>query len=148
MIRRSKPLARSTKPIPRKRAKPRRGPMRDPEYLAFLRSEGKCEPCCILKFDRIPFRESRIEAAHGPVNGRGSKGPDNEAIPMCSMHHREQHQEGWKRFEARLSLFGFDRKREAATWYAAYLIWKEGSGSVWGEPHLDALPRKYGGDPC
>lgn len=119
MIRRSKPLARSTKPIPRRRTKPRRGPMRDREYLAFLRGECKCAVglrCTCFA------RVGGCEAAHGPVNGMRSKGPDNEAIPLCPSHHREQHGIGLAAFEVK---YGFDWKMEAAAHYKTYLIWKE-----------------------
>jgi len=45
MIQRRKPIARSplkrsTKPIPRRRAKPRRGPLRDPGYLQSSENMG------------------------------------------------------------------------------------------------------------
>lgn len=62
------------------------------------------------------------DPAHGPVNGMRSKGPDNEAIPLCRVHHKEQTRIGWQAFEAR---YGFIRAHEAAAWYQAYLIWKE-----------------------
>jgi hypothetical protein len=65
-------------PIPRKRpGGPRRGPLRSPKYLAFLRSHGWCVIC----------GASGCDPAHGPVNGLSSKGPDNEAVPMCRKHH-------------------------------------------------------------
>lgn len=119
MIRRRTPLKRSTKPIPRKRAKPRRGPLRDPGYLAFLREEGAC--AVALGFTGR-WTHGPCEAAHRPVNGMRSKGPDNEAIPLCSEHHREQHQLGWRAFEDKHRI---NRAGIAAVWYAAYQIWKE-----------------------
>ena len=66
-----------------------------------------------------------IDPAHGPVNGRSSKGPDNEAIPLCSHHHEEQHRVGWPAFEAK---YGFSREKEAAAHYAAYLLVREADG--------------------
>ena len=130
------PLKRSMKPIPRKRAKPRRGPLRDPGYLAFLREEGKCQ-CCLVFIreagycgltpgSEVALRPAMIaglcDPAHGPVNGRGSKGPDNGALPLCRVHHKEQHLIGWPAFEAK---YGFNREGEAAAWYKAYQVWKE-----------------------
>jgi hypothetical protein len=52
----------------------------------------------------------------------GSKGPDNECVPLCRMHHNEQHQIGWPAFEQR---HGLHREREAAAHYRSYQIWKE-----------------------
>lgn len=119
MIKRRTPVKRSTRPIPRKRAKPRRGPLRDPGYLAFLREEGYC--AVALGFTGR-WTHGRCEAAHGPVNGMRSKGPDNGAIPLCSEHHREQHQLGWPAFEAKHHM---NRAETAKMWYTAYQIWKE-----------------------
>lgn len=122
MIRRT-PLKRSTKPIarrrsiPRKRATPRRGPFRDPGYLVFLRNECKS----------LITAEYGCDPAHGPVNGRGSKGPDNEAVPLSRTLHDEQTRIGWPAFEAK---YGIDRAREAAAHYTLYLIWKETTGVV------------------
>lgn len=113
-----------------RRATPRRGPFRDEHYLAFLREEGKCI-CCMMRA-RAPkssaelIRPGNCDPAHGPVNGRGSKGPDNEAMPLCRRHHDEQTSIGWPAFEAK---YGIDRAREAASWYAAYLIWVDHTGA-------------------
>ena len=60
-----------------------------------------------------------IDPAHGPVNGRGSKGPDNEAIPLCRHHHDEQHRVGWPAFEAK---YGFSRAEQAKVFWTGYLI--------------------------
>jgi len=119
MIRRRAPLKRSRKPIPRKRAKPRRGPLRDPGYLKFLRAACRC----VAEDD--DNHSPSIEAAHGPVNGLGSKGPDNEALPLCRFHHLIQHAMGWAAFEA--EYFGRSRQFEAAAQYEAYQIWRERS---------------------
>lgn len=117
MIRRSQPLKRSTKPIPRKRKKARRGPMRDPGYLRFLRAQ-----LCQISYQWIENRYCEtprpVQAAHGPVNGMGSKGPDSEAIALCPAHHTEQHRIGWRAFERK---YYFSRAEKARLWYAAYL---------------------------
>lgn len=136
MIRRSL-LPRSTKPIARnvrpkaRRSKPRRGPMRNPDYLAFLR-ERRCVVCLIeqngygiTKGDEAwcgRFGCGRVEAAHGPVNGMRSKGPDDGALPLGARHHREQHAIGWPAFEAK---YGFSREKEAVAHRALYLIDRE-----------------------
>ena len=133
MIRRSSPK-RSTKPIARnvrpkaKRVKPRRvSVVRDRGYLDFLK-ERVCI-ACRSEINRSPtgtwpMRKlfCEIDPAHGPVNGSGSKGPDNEAVPICRRHHREQHAIGWPAFEKR---YGFSREAEAKVFWAAYQIWKE-----------------------
>lgn len=114
MIRRT-PLQRSRKPIPRKKAKARRvSVFRDPAYLKFLRDECACVVCHDTRL--------RCDAAHGPVNGMGSKGPDNEAVPLCRRHHQEQHQIGWLPF---LHLYQVNWIWEAAAHYERYLTCKE-----------------------
>jgi hypothetical protein len=44
--------------------------------------------------------EGKTEAAHVTLMGRASKGmkPPMSAVPLCSRHHREQHQYGHERF--------------------------------------------------
>jgi hypothetical protein len=120
MIRQRQPIKRSPLPArtsgpPRKRAKPRRvSVLRDRGYLNWLRYEARCVVC-----KNWCFCCDSCEPAHGPVNGRGSKGPDNEAIPLCRYHHEEQHRLGWPAFE---SKYGFSREKEAAAHYAAFLL--------------------------
>jgi len=119
MTRRRMPLKPSRKPIPRKRAKPRRGPLRDPGYLAFLREECAC---AVASGCTGRFSAGHCDAAHGRANGRGSKGPDKEALPLCREHHREQHSIGLRAFQ---ETYGFEWLREAAAHYTAYQISRE-----------------------
>jgi hypothetical protein len=109
-------LKRSQKPIPKKRSKPRRGPMRDAGYLRWLH-EKNC-----AAFVPIICQLFRRESSHGPVNGMSQKGPDSGAILLCGHHHREQHRIGWPAFEAK---YGFSRAEKAAGLYAEYLKWRE-----------------------
>ncbi len=120
MIQRRKSIKRSTKRIPARRpGKPRRGPAgippdqwRNEKYLQFLRDHGVCVVC--------HWKYAKCDPAHGPVNGRGSKGPDAGAIPLCRMHHDEQHEPGgWPAFQAK---YGFDREKQAAVWWAAFKL--------------------------
>ena len=67
------------KPIPKKRLRPRRGPVRDAKYLAWIRTQ----PCAT---EVVHF--GRIEAAHVGPRGLSQKCSDREAIPLCSWHHR------------------------------------------------------------
>ena len=64
-------------------------PVRDPAYLAFIRSL----PCAVC-----PRTPPRVEAAHVGRRGLGQKCSDREAIPLCSLHHQEQHRIGLKQF--------------------------------------------------
>jgi hypothetical protein len=64
----------------------------------------------------------RCDPMHGPPNGRSQKGPDAGCIPGCRSHHEEQTRIGWPAFEEK---YGFIREKEAATWWTAFLIWKE-----------------------
>lgn len=76
----------SRSPIKRRRpGKPRRGRVRDPKYLAWLREQW----CAICEFR--PGSEAgtgHIEAAHVGERGLGQKSDDRAAIPLCVRHHR------------------------------------------------------------
>ena len=46
--------------------------------------------------------DGKIEPAHVDYaggKGMGTKVADSFTVPLCSRHHREQHQEGWSTFE-------------------------------------------------
>jgi len=90
-LRRSAPLRRGLPPqrrvpVRKKRSRPRRGPDRCPEYLAWIRTLA-CVVC-----SRMSCGAAVIEAAHthalGP-RGMGQKTSDFSAIPLCAAHHRE-----------------------------------------------------------
>ena len=103
-LRRTVPLQRGvpptrTVPVLRKRTKPRRGPERSPEYLAWIRTLG-CAVC-----SRVNSGGTAIEAAHTnalSARGIGQKTTDFSAIPLCTDHHREArdsyHRLGEQRF--------------------------------------------------
>ncbi len=93
-------LKRSTKPIPKRRAKPRRGPLRSPTYRAWLR----LKVCVIVGCGFVS------EPAHTVNNGMRSKGPDSSCVPLCRNHHRE-YDAGRKAFEAK---YGIDMKTAAS----------------------------------
>jgi len=58
----------------------RSGRRRDPSYLAKVRTL----PCCLAKLGTC---EGRIEADHAGPRPLGRKCHDDEAIPMCQLHH-------------------------------------------------------------
>ena len=97
-LRRGKPPKRRT-PVRKKRLQPRRGPDRNAEYLAWIRTLG-CVIC-----SQVCDGSTVIEAAHtnalGP-RGMSQKTSDFSAIPLCSCHHRESpgsyHRLGEQRF--------------------------------------------------
>lgn len=111
MIQRKKPIARSTKPIPRRRARPRRGPMRCPEYRAWLR-ERRCAAAIITERDCA----GPIDAAHTENNGLSSKGPDSSCAPLCRSHHKK-YDSGRKAFELKYKV---DMQKLAAAHWLAY----------------------------
>ena len=90
-LRRSAPLQRGLPPkrtaqVRKKRARPRRGPERCPEYLAWIRTLG-CVVC-----GRVTGGATIIEAAHTNAlgnRGLGQKTSDFSAVPLCAGHHRE-----------------------------------------------------------
>jgi hypothetical protein len=69
-------------------------PTRSPAHLAFIRSL----PCIVC------FRERNIEAAHVGRRGMGQKCSDLETLPLCSLHHREQHRIGLRQFQRSYEL--------------------------------------------
>jgi hypothetical protein len=110
--------------VPAKRPRAKRpGPprrvsvLRNREYLDWLK-ERKCVAC--LRAGTL-CENPVMDPAHGPSAGARVKGPDNEAIPLCRYHHREQHNIGWPDFEAR---YRFSREKEAAAHYAVWLLVK------------------------
>lgn len=54
-------------------------PVRDPKYLAWIRSLPCTVPGC---------RASYIEAAHTGPHGMAQKSSDYSTIPLCGRHHR------------------------------------------------------------
>lgn len=73
-----------SKPLPRKREAPRRGPERDPGYVDWIRSRA-----CVLS---IGWEcEGPIHAHHAGVRGLGQKAVDSTCIPLCARHHLQ----GW-----------------------------------------------------
>ena len=99
--------------IPRKPPqKERRGPARDAEYRAFIRSF----PCAACGSNR------NIEAAHtGSDGGMSMKSSDYSCIPLCPDCHRggpfAYHRVGRAAFAAR---FGLDLAGECAALVAAW----------------------------
>jgi len=87
-------------PVRQRRSRPRRGPERSPEYLAWIRTL-ECVVCA-----RVGGGAAVIEAAHtnalGP-RGMSQKASDFSAVPLCSGHHRinpdSYHRLGEERFE-------------------------------------------------
>ncbi len=87
------PLPDRTAPPKRKRSKPRRGPLRDEMYKAFVRG-FHCAVCIIEAVGRMVLQRDHArfykpsEAAHAGERGLGQKCSDRETIPPCAAHHR------------------------------------------------------------
>jgi hypothetical protein len=99
-------------PIPRKRVKPRRGPLRDPRYREHLRSQ-RCASC-----GKYGTRWNPVDPAHTENNGMSSKGDDSGCAPLCRTCHTE-YDSGRVEFERRT---GLDMKRIARTYWDAYVL--------------------------
>ena len=83
--------------------------IRCPAHLAWVR--GFSCPVCD---ERQVFQLARTQAAHvrsGTDGGLSVKPGDNWAIPLCAIHHAEQHMDGENAFAAR---YGIDMKALAA----------------------------------
>lgn len=80
---------------PRKQNAPRPAEKSAPGFLQWLRGRE----CAAVHFGAC---EGKIEAAHtygAGDKGIGTKNSDQFAIPLCSRHHRIQHDRGWRTFE-------------------------------------------------
>lgn len=102
----------------KKRTKPRRGAVKDPAYLEWLRTL----PCCVcaewhgnatnaIAGLHQPIQHSPTEAAHVGARGLGQRCDDREALPICTGHHRTgplAHHILGKKF---WSYHGLDRER-------------------------------------
>lgn len=93
-------------PVPKPRRRIERG------FRAWLRTQRCCVPGC---------RSSvaiRVHAAH--VRSRGAGGADpNNLVPLCALHHAEQHTIGTKAFEARARI---NLTRDAKKYWRAWRI--------------------------
>ncbi len=82
------------------------------EFRAWLRTQRCCLSIC---------RSSgaiRTHAAH--VRSRGAGGADrNNLVPLCAVHHAQQHAIGTKAFVARLHV---DLAREAKKYWRAWRV--------------------------
>lgn len=76
------------KPIPKVRHKPRKGPMRDPEYRKWLR-ERLCAVACEWTRAKDKCIAPPNDPSHTENNGMRSKGPDSSCVPLCRKHHEE-----------------------------------------------------------
>lgn len=131
-------------PLRKKRATPRRGRLRDPQYLAWIR-EQPCYLCCYLTFKAhaltealagiggilaselfpksiMPARqESPTEAAHIGTRGLGQKCSDRETLPLCGVEHHRigaySHHKLGKRFA---EFHGIDIGAAVAQYNEAY----------------------------
>lgn len=114
MIARHTPLKRSQKPIAKRRAKPRRGPMRCPEYRRWLTGQ-RCIACIV---EGIAYTRDS-DPAHTINNGMRSKGPDSSCVPLCRLHH-EEYDAGREVFEKKYRL---TMRLIAPIWYALFQTW-------------------------
>lgn len=99
-------------PVRKRRAKPRRGPLRDKGYRDWL----KFERCAIANADCYPGGYAQSDPAHTENNGMWSKGPDSSCAPLCRLHHQE-YDAGRADFELRYNV---DMKATAAKYWARY----------------------------
>lgn len=94
-------IARSAKPIPKRRSKPRRGDIVNPNYLKFIHTQ----PCLLLeKHPDIHQCNGPLQAHH--VNVAASGLDDTRTVPLCFGAH--QH-DGSSVSVHRLGRLGFER---------------------------------------
>lgn len=116
MIMRRSYLRRQTKPIPKRRAKPRRGPLRAPGYRAWLRTE-----LCVIANNEFHVcwpGQRQCDPAHTENNGMRSKGTDSSCAPLCRLAHQE-YDAGRVAFEEK---YGIDMKLSAAAHWILFRL--------------------------
>lgn len=104
---------------PRHRNSPRPAEKRALGFLQWVRGRA-----CLVCNDSCT---TRIEAAHVDYaggKGVGTKVADRFAVPLCSHHHRVQHDMGWKRFETQ--FFG----EQGMALKSADVFWRQWPGRV------------------
>lgn len=106
---------------PRKRNAPRPAWKVATSYLQWLRGR----PCAVASKECM----GKIEAAHTPdpdSKGMGTKAADYGAVPLCTWHHRQQHDIGWPAFAKLHSIKSIDEWR-SAFWKAwpGWFAWKQ-----------------------
>lgn len=108
-------------PVCKKRRKARRGPMREPKYRHWLKTEW----CVIIRRRDVSMVDAcnnvgclpyLSDPAHTENNGTSSKGPDSSCVPLCRKHHRE-YDAGREAFEKK---YGVHMPKIAAEHYARY----------------------------
>lgn len=135
-------------PLKRKRSKPRRGVLKDPAYLAWIR-EQPCFLCCYLAWRAQQFinafkpmidgacvtvhlatqanQQSPTEAAHVGARGLGQKCSDRETLPLCGIEHHRigpySHHKLGKRFA---EFHNIDIPVLIAQYQESYERWRNG----------------------
>lgn len=74
-------------------------PDRDRSYLDFVRGQS-----CAAWGEDAPNCNGVTEAAHLEVPHKGQKASDYVSIPLCTAHHRLQHQMGVARFQITIGV--------------------------------------------
>lgn len=105
---------RRTARLKAKRATPRRAKNRCPELLDFVRAHF----CCVCtrngrEYARVP---PPSEAAH--VHARRNGGDVANVVPLCRVHHEEQHRIGVRSFTAK---YGLNLEALARDYWARWL---------------------------
>ena len=103
-------------PIRKRRAKPRRGPLRAAQYRKWL-TFHRCVVAIYLTTPATCWPMLGLsDPAHTQNNGMRSKGPDSSCVPLCRGHHRE-YDAGRKAFEKK---YGIDMKAESQRYWNMY----------------------------
>lgn len=84
-----------------------------PGYLQWLRGRP-----CLIEGPECGGKIHACHVDHGGDKGMGTKVADHFAVPMCTAHHAEQHNKGWRTFEKR---YGFDGLVYAEQYFGAWL---------------------------
>lgn len=97
-------------------------PIRSKQHLAFIRQLN----CVVCGRDRF------VEAAHVGRRGMGQKCSDLETIPLCRIHHQEQHRIGLKAF-ARIYELDIPALLHLLTRKPVIRVWERRYIAYWGD---------------
>lgn len=98
---------------------PKEGLIRDDEFREWIRQRpcllADREPCTCGKYVHVGSRRMVTEACH--VRTKRLAGDKANIVPLCSSHHKEQHQRGIKTFQRD---YGLDLKAIAQELWDQY----------------------------
>lgn len=110
-------IAHSKPPNRKRPGPPRKGRLRDPKYLEWIRAQS----CACCEITPGGAWMGIVEAAHVGVRGISHKSSDHTCIPLCGWHHTRSAKSAHFLGKHFWKFWHFDRETLIAKCRAAYL---------------------------